>query len=184
MQKTNRIFLFVNKINDNLKFENIKHNKFSIIYRDYDNKNNLEKVLDLVKRKKIPLYCSSNNTFLKKTKIDGIYIPSFKKNNILFYKNYEKIGSAHNALEIYRKQRQGCKIIFISPVFEDSKKRKSLGIIKFNLLIKNFKGSFCMLGGINIKNIKKIKLANAHGIAGVRFAKYLEKFVNYFNLIY
>ena len=90
MQKTNRIFLFVNKINDSLKFENIKHNKFSIIYRDYDNKNNLEKVLDLVKRKKIPLYCSSNNTFLKKTKIDGIYIPSFKKNNILLYKNYEK----------------------------------------------------------------------------------------------
>ena len=44
MQKTNRIFLFVNKINDSLKFENIKHNKFSIIYRDYDNKNNLEKV--------------------------------------------------------------------------------------------------------------------------------------------
>jgi thiamine monophosphate synthase len=41
-----------------------------------------------------------------------------------------------------------------------------------------------MLGGINIKNIKKIKLANAHGIAGVRFANNLEKFVNYFNLIY
>lgn len=55
MQKLNRIFLFINKINDNLKFENIKHNKFSIIYRDYDNKNNLKKVLNLIK-KKIFLY--------------------------------------------------------------------------------------------------------------------------------
>lgn len=120
---------------------------------------------------------------IKKNKINGIYIPSFKKNNILLYKNYEKIGSAHNALEIYRKKIQGCKIIFVSPVFEDSKKRKSLGIIKFNLLTKNFKGLFCMLGGVSIKNIRKIKLANAYGVGGIQFANNPVKFINYFNLL-
>ena len=57
-----------------------------------------------------------------KLDLDGAYIPAFNKNfNHLAYsykKNFKIIGSAHNHIEIRKKIEQGCKIIFLSPLFK------------------------------------------------------------------
>ena len=70
--------------------------------------------------------------------------------------------------KIFFKIRQQCRLIFLSPIFEDLKNRKSLGIVKFNLLSKNFKVNFIALGGINYSNLNKVFTSKSVGIAGIR----------------
>ena len=73
-------------------------------------------------------------------------------------------------MEIRRKIEQGCEIIFISPLFK-TYKFKHLGIPRFNLIKISFKKKFVALGGINQKNIPKIKMLNIYGISGISMYK-------------
>ena len=59
----------------------------------------------------------------------------------------------------------------MSPVFQTKNYKKILGIHKFNLLTKNSKTKFYALGGINHKNLKKIKILNAVGFSGISLNK-------------
>ena len=83
--------------------------------------------------------------------------------------NFKIIGSAHNNREILIKEKQGCDVIFLSPVFKVEKKNYFLNIIKFNLLTLNKKTKFVALGGINQKNINKLSLLNIFGFAGISY---------------
>ena len=107
--------------------------------------------------------------------LDGVYLPSFNKqlkfNIFSKRKNFLIIGSAHNFREINIKQNQGCKLIFLAPIFKVSKKKHFLGINKFNQLSFNKKINFIALGGINNSNIKKINLLNCYGFAGISLIK-------------
>ena len=105
-----------------------------------------------------------------------MYIPSFNKkiNFVTSYsypKNFEIIGSAHNINEIRIKKLQKCSKIFISPIFKTKKYKKSLSILRFNLMTKLQKFQFIALGGINEQNLKKIKLTSAVGFAGISWIK-------------
>ena len=92
---------------------------------------------------------------------------------IFFYKrkNFLILGSAHNIQEIIIKQKQGCKLIFLAPVFKVNKRNYFLGINNFNKLSINKKINFIALGGINNLNIKKINLLNCYGFAGISWIK-------------
>ena len=83
--------------------------------------------------------------------------------------NFKIIGSAHNNKEILIKEKQGCSIIFLSPIFKVRKKNYFLNIIKFNFLTLNKKIKFVALGGITKKNLNKLKLLNIYGFAGISF---------------
>ena len=85
------------------------------------------------------------------------------------------MGSAHNINEIKIKEKQGIDLLFISPVFNNNKNKKSLGIIKFNLLSKIAKTKIVALGGVNKRNINLLKMTNINGISGIRF---IEEFSN------
>ena len=105
--------------------------------------------------------------------MDGLYIPSFNKKILpkkIKFKNRIIIGSAHNVMEIRKKMEQGCKIIFISPLFK-TYKIKYLDIPRFNLMKLSFNKKFVALGGINKSNIKKIKMLNIYGISGISMFK-------------
>jgi thiamine-phosphate pyrophosphorylase len=99
--------------------------------------------------------------------------PAFNKQinfiKFLLPKNFEIIGSAHNNIEISIKQKQGCNIIFVSPIFEVKKKNYFLDVIKFNLLTLNKKIKFVALGGINEKNKNKLNLLTICGFAGISY---------------
>ena len=107
--------------------------------------------------------------------LDGAYIPSFNRNidhNIYsMKKGFELIGSAHNLNEIREKEKQKIKYVFISPLFYSKKNDSFLGIYRFLKLKKlTFIKTVC-LGGININNIKKIKLLNIGAVAGISLFK-------------
>jgi len=77
------------------------------------------------------------------------------------------LGSAHNNDEIKLKERQLVKIIFLSSIFK--KNKNYLGVNKFKLLSRLTNNKIIALGGVSNKNLKKLKLLNCYGFAGISF---------------
>ena len=146
-----------------------------IIYRNYTsasiNINKLLKLKNFLKKKGNKFFIANHFKLALKLGLDGVYIPSFnKKLNHLAYSlfdNFLVIGSAHNLKEVRIKELQKVKIIFISSLFK--KNKNYLGINKFKILKKCTKINTVALGGISKNNIKKLKLINASGFAGISY---------------
>ena len=104
--------------------------------------------------------------------MDGLYISSTNKKltfkSATFKKKFEILGSAHNFKEIKIKELQGVNKIFLSPIFKDKKNQK-LGLYKYLNLKKLTFMKDIALGGINEENIKKLKLINSFGFAGISY---------------
>ena len=104
-----------------------------------------------------------------KLKLNGAYIPSFNKSfGHLSYNlknNFKIFGSAHNIKEIRIKELQKVQGIFLSSLFK--KNKNYLGINKFKLLSKATNRKIIALGGISKKNLKKLKLIDSFGFAGI-----------------
>ena len=168
------IFTF---ISDFKKEEILKLNKdIGIIYRNYKEEYKKNKILEIKK------FCRSNNRkfYLANNirlaislDLDGVYIPSFVKiigmQGYSLRKDFLIIGSAHNIYEIKNKEKQKVEIIFLSPLFKTKNYKKGLGVIKYNLLSLLSRKKDIALGGINKKNIKKLKLTNAYGFSGISY---------------
>tara|TARA_Y100000590_G_C15651446_1_gene988904 strand:+ start:675 stop:1232 length:558 start_codon:yes stop_codon:yes gene_type:complete len=167
-----RSYYFINKF-DPYHLNNID-NKIAIIYREYHKKIDdklIIKIKDYCKKKGKKFLISNNYKLAIKHNLDGVYLPSFNKNckynNFLRKKNFIILGSAHNVKEIREKEAQNVQAIFISSLF--NKKKNFLGLNKFKNLIFFTKKKVVALGGINKSNVKKAKLANIYGIAGISF---------------
>jgi len=169
-----RKYYFINKFDSN----NIDKQKTNtgIIYRNYDSKNNLSTIIKLkqhCKKKGYKFFLSNNIRLAVQLNLDGAYIPSFnnQKNHLSF--SYKKkfliIGSAHNNKEIRIKEQQGVNIIFLSSIFK--KNKNFLGINRFKLLSKLTNKKIVALGGISNFNLKKLRLINCFGFAGISYFK-------------
>jgi thiamine monophosphate synthase len=55
----------------------------------------------------------------------------------------------------------------LSPLFYNKKYSLNgvLGVLKFNLMTLDWKSKVCALGGINIENLKKIKMTRCSSVA-------------------
>ena len=171
------MFVFLDQYNNQI-FRNNNTN-IGIIYRNYNHpKKELElnKIAKACKKKRYLLFVSNDIKLAMKVRADGIYIPSFNKTRSflnLEKKNLIILGSAHNQKEIARKIKQRCRAIFLSPVFHVSKAKKFLDIYKFNnlSLLNSNKVNIFALGGINNKNIRKLKLLHSKGFGGITIFK-------------
>ena len=170
------VYYFIDKFDRNEILELNK--KIAIIYRNYSEKNiepTIKKVNDLCKFQKRKFFISNNLKIALKYKLDGLYLPSFnrlmKYKNLNLKKNFKLIGSAHSCPEIKVKEKQGCNEIFISPLFYNPKNKSYLDIIRFNNLSLNTNKKIIALGGINSKNLKKLRLTKALGYAGITWIK-------------
>ena len=164
----NYYFLYTDNT-QSINFRSLKHNKkYTIIYRAIDFKKENIRLINSFRKKcnirKIKFYVANDYNLAKKTKADGLYLSAYNKR---IYHNINVIGSAHNYKEINQKIKQKCKTIFLSRLFKTCYKNKKsfYGLLKFNLIIKNFKIMIIPLGGINKKNLLKINLINSEGFA-------------------
>ena len=103
---------------------------------------------------------------------DGVYISSTNKNLNLkttnFKKKFKILGSAHNLREIKIKELQNIEEIFLSPLFKN-KKNQQLYIFRYLKLRATTKMNDISLGGINSKNLKKLKMIKPFGFAGISY---------------
>ncbi len=167
-----KYFLIIENIKD-IDLKNIKKpNKFIIIYRNNEKKNNIVNLIEFrkkCKQKLIKFYVANDQHLAVKLNSDGIYLSAFNKSfKPLHLKrsNYQMIGSAHNLKEIKHKVKQGCKIILFSRLFKVNYKKNLgfLGINKFNYYTFLYK-NLIPLGGINYENLNKIKSINSEYFA-------------------
>ncbi len=170
-----RIFYFINDFNkDHLK--NLNSN-ISVIYRNYKGKydeNLIYRINKFCKSKNIKFFLANNINLAIKLRLDGVYVPSFNKKIDVIkakIKNLILLGSAHNIKEINEKKKQGIDLIFLTPIFSVKKRSSYLGTIKFNNFSKLINYKSVALGGINSKNINKIKLLNCYGIGSISYIK-------------
>ena len=176
MHYNNFFFTYI----DNLNQDNITRldKNVYIILRNYEKKfenNELEYFVKFCKKIKKKVYLSNDINRAKKLDFDGVYIPSFNKlpikYNLGIKKKFTILGSAHNNKEILIKKNQKIDIIFVSPLFKNKKRKKYLEVIKFNLIVKNYNEKFIALGGINNKNLSKLKMLKIIGFAGIDYFK-------------
>ena len=161
------------------KEEILSFNKnIGIIFRNYKNKitkSDIIKIKQFCKINNRKFYLANNIKLAVNLNLNGAYIPSFNKNlnfhNKNLKKNFKIIGSAHNFKEIKIKEKQGCKEIFISPIFYNPKNDYFLEIVKFNNLNLATNIKTIALGGINEKNLRKLKSTKVIGFAGISWIK-------------
>ena len=165
-------FYFINSFKKN-NIDNLDNNT-AIIYRNYNKKLNIKEIIKIKEycsKKKIKFILSNNLKIALSLKLDGGYIPSFKKDfihlNYNFRSNFLLLGSAHNLKEVRIKERQKVKIIFISSLFK--KNKNYLGIYKFKNLASLTKKKIIALGGISKMNEKKLKVLNCYGFSGISY---------------
>ena len=165
----NNYYLYIENTKD-IDLNYIKESKKTfIIYRNDNYVENIENLIKFRKecaKKRIKFYVSNNLKLLNRCKADGLYLSSFNK-KIYLNKNIKLIGSAHTFREINEKLKQGCKTIFLSRLFRTSYKNKKgyFGVIKFNLIVKNYKIIIIPLGGIRNSNLNKLNMVNSVGLA-------------------
>ncbi len=167
-------YCFINSFEPNLI--KCQDKNTSIIYRNYIKKNILNEILKIkafCRKNNYKLFLANNIELAMKLRLNGAYIPSFNKNfkhlSYSLKKGFVLIGSAHNFKEIKIKEKQKVQKIFLSSIFK--KNKNYLGINKFKIYSRNFKNKIIALGGISNNNLKKIKLLNVYGIAGISLFK-------------
>tara|TARA_X000001036_G_scaffold79934_1_gene71613 strand:- start:804 stop:1340 length:537 start_codon:yes stop_codon:yes gene_type:complete len=173
-KKIPSIFTF---ISDFKKEEILKLSKnVGIIFRNYKENHNKNKIIQLkqfCKSNNKKFYLANNFKLAVNLNLDGVYIPSFNKSLMLknsnIRNNFLILGSAHNVKEIKLKEKQGVDVIFLSPLFKTKNYKKCLEIIKFNTISNISKKKIIALGGINKKNINKLKITNAYGFSGISY---------------
>jgi thiamine-phosphate pyrophosphorylase len=171
-------YVFLDTINSLIEKNLNKIKNINIIVNiNHNNKEDLKEKLSIInfaKKNKIPFFLKNDYKDCLKSKSDGILIDSSNKRIIkpvLLKKNFVIIGIAHNQLEYLQKKAQGCTLVMLSPLFYNEKYsiNKILNILKFNNRKTNWNVNVCALGGINSKNIKKIKLLNVNKVGFKRF---------------
>ena len=166
-----RKYYFINKFDTNDIDKQDKQT--TIIYRNYSSKPTdqilILKIKRYCKKKSIKFYLSNNIKLAIKLDLDGAYIPAFNSSlkhlAYSFKKNFKIIGSAHNLKEIRQKEIQNIEKIFLSSLFKQNK--NYLGINRFKLLSNLTHKKIIALGGISSKNLKKLRLVNCFGYAGI-----------------
>lgn len=169
-------YLFIDNLNENIDKKINKFKNLSIICgsrnKDSLNHNEIEFLRKFCKRKKIKFYYKDNIKMANKYKADGIYLSNENKKSYknLNNKKFNIIGLAHNQLEYFTKFKQGCEMIMLSPLFHNKKysTNKILGVIKFNLMTKNWGCQVGALAGILKKNLKKTNMIKAKSIGFIR----------------
>lgn len=164
-----KYYIFLDELNEKITKNIQKLKKKKIDLKFIISKKNFYSILDFAKNSKIPFYVVDDIKLAVKHKALGIFVTGKNKSFINNPKNTNKIkiiGGAHNQYEYFIKKRQGCSTIFLSPIFYNKKYslNKILHINKFNLITLNWKTSIGSLGGINLKNLKLIKLTRSNSI--------------------
>ena len=168
-------YYFINKLDTNIISQQSKGT--ILIYRNYSVIKVQEKDIlnynKICKKYGIKFIFANNIKLAIKLNLNGVYLPSF--NNSFKHLSYSKkknfiiLGSAHNFKEIKIKKKQGVQKIFISSIFK--KNKNYLGFNKFNLLTSKTNEKYIALGGVSKMNLKRLKLTNCVGFAGISFFK-------------
>lgn len=158
----------VNKTNCPVKIIKKLPKRSGVIIRNYSKKKQikLEEIKSYKHSRLLKILVAGNypiNGFL-----DGIHFPSWSRSKNIG-NNFIKSIPVHSGKDLRKCITFKANIVFIAPVFNTSshKNPKYLGVVKLGLLAKLFKVPVIALGGINEKNISRLKSLPISGCAAI-----------------
>lgn len=105
---------------------------------------------------------------------DGIHIPEkaftrWRASDLQRLRPGLLTASAHSPRAIRRAARFGCDAVIVSPVFATKSHpgSPSLGFSRFARMVKLSSLPIIALGGIGARDLRRVMLSGAHGIAGI-----------------
>ena len=148
-----------------------------IVLRNYcskERKTIIKNVLRIAKRKNFMVLMGSHPRV--HGNINGLHLPKWEYKCRRNTKKQIVSVSAHSLKDKRKIINTKADIIFLSSVFHTNShpKRKHLGIIRFGLLARSLARPVIALGGINNKNIKKLKHFPISGVAAIEALKQRE----------
>ena len=166
-------YFFTSYINEQISKNVLKFQNIALVYNE-TSVNDLKNFLIIKKFCKynnIKLYILDSLRIAYQFKLDGIILSHNNKkvvfsNKITCKKEFKIIGKVHNQREYYFKIKQNCKNIILSPIFANKKytNYQLLGVVKFNLISKNWRENTFAMGGVNLSNFRRIKESKVQGI--------------------
>ena len=168
--KTPSLWLFTDSIKtiNPVKITKRLPTKSGVVIRHYKSKNKetiIKNILNIKKRKSLTVLIAGKHR--KNLNVDGNHLPQWMNYN----GNNNKITSisVHTGRDVRKSININADLVFISPVFTTSSHdtRQHLGVIKLGLLARLFKKDVIALGGINNKNIARLRSLPISGCAGI-----------------
>ncbi len=167
-----KFYIFIKKLKEINNQVLKKFKNCAVIYNERNitptNLIEIQKIKNFCKKHYLSFFIINDFKLARKIKAKGIYLTSDNRstgrgrleNNLII------IGSAHNQIEYFYKNKQFCKTIVLSPIFYNAKysSHKILHLNKFNLISLNWKNEICALGGINDNNFKLINLTKSNSV--------------------
>ena len=122
----------------------------------------------ICKLKRFKFYVSSDPLIALSTGADGVHFSKKSRNNRV-YNSLTYSCSFHNMSDLRRTRNLKVKKVFISPIFETAScyTKKPVGLTRLLFLSRSLRCEIGVLGGINIKNIKKLRKKKISYIGGV-----------------
>ncbi|MDC3024107.1 thiamine phosphate synthase [Alphaproteobacteria bacterium] len=167
------IFLDEDRIQDEITFLKMlpSSNLIGVVVRT-KNKKLLYKKAKIISKicsvKRYKVVVSSSPVIAMSIGAYGVHFPK-KIKNIRTYKKLLYSCSFHGLSDLRRAKNLKVNKVFISPIFKttSSRKKKSLGLTRLLFLSRSLKCEIGVLGGVNQKNISKLKSSRITHIAGV-----------------
>ena len=166
-------YFFTSYINEQISKNVLKFQNIAIVYNEtsINDLKNFLIIKKFCKYNNIKLYILDNLRIAYQFNLDGIVLSHNNKrvvfsNKITCKKEFRIIGKVHNQREYYFKIKQNCKNIILSPIFANKKytNYQLLGVVKFNLISKNWRENTFAMGGVNLSNFRRIKETKVQGI--------------------
>ena len=142
--------------------------KTGVIIRDYSNikTTNVKKIKKYRYRQQLTILFAGKSS--RHIYIDGIHYPNWLQSNNI-RNNVIRSISVHSGKDVRKSLKLRADFVFIAPVFKTTshKNKNNLGVIKLGLLVRLFKLPVIALGGINEKNVSRLKGLPISGCAGI-----------------
>ena len=168
-QKPPNIWLFTDSVKTLNPVKLVKNlpTKSGVVIRHYNSKNKetiIRSILNIKKRKTLTVLIAGKHK--RKPDVDGNHLPQWINNNKI---NKITSISVHAGIDVRKSLNVKADLVFISPVFPTSShaSKQHLGTIKLGLLARLFKKDIIALGGINNKNIARLRSLPIAGCAGI-----------------
>ena len=168
-QKPPHIWLFTDSVKTLNPVKLVKNlpTKSGVVIRHYNSKNKetiIRSILNIKKRKTLTVLIAGK--YKRKLDVDGNHLPQWINNNKI---NQITSISVHAGMDVRKSLNVKADLVFISPVFPTSShaSKQHLGTIKLGLLARLFKKDIIALGGINNKNIARLRSLPIAGCAGI-----------------
>jgi len=142
--------------------------KSGIVIRHYNATNKeaiIRKIINIKKRKSLTVLISGK--YRRNFNVDGNHLPRWVNYN----NKLKKLASVsvHSGRDIRKSINLKADLVFIAPVFPSTshENKQHLGVVKLGLLTRLFKNHVIALGGINNKNIVRLRSLPISGCAGI-----------------